>query len=82
MGFESGIKEQTFAPSFDTSATATADVLSLSGKATTRGTCGAKSGGHRRLWVDLPVGFAVLVLTMLAGEQIKVWLHLPVPGRA
>jgi holin-like protein len=26
------------------------------------------------------VGFAVLVLSIIAGEQIKIWLRLPVPG--
>ena len=25
-------------------------------------------------------GLAVLVLSLLAGEQIKAWLHLPIPG--
>ena len=34
----------------------------------------------RRFWIDLPVGFAVLVLSLLAGEQIKIWLHLHIPG--
>lgn len=33
-----------------------------------------------RFWIDLPVGFAVLVLSIIAGEQIKIWLQLPVPG--
>jgi holin-like protein len=31
-------------------------------------------------WVELPVGFAVLVLSVLAGEQFKIWLHLWIPG--
>lgn len=35
---------------------------------------------RRRFWIELPVGFAVLVLCMLAGEQVKSWLHLRVPG--
>jgi holin-like protein len=34
----------------------------------------------RHLWIDLPVGFAVLVVSILAGEQLKIWLHLPIPG--
>jgi holin-like protein len=28
----------------------------------------------------LPVGFAVLVLALLTGEQIKTCLHVPIPG--
>ena len=36
--------------------------------------------GLRRFWIDLPVGFAVLVLSLLAGEQIKIWLYLHIPG--
>ena len=31
-------------------------------------------------WIKLPVGFSVLVLSVAAGEQIKSWLHLPIPG--
>jgi holin-like protein len=80
MGCECFIKQQPAAPSFDTNAISTADVLSLSGKAIARETGAGKSGGPHRVWIDLPVGFAVLVLTILAGEQIKVWLHLPIPG--
>ena len=33
-----------------------------------------------RLWIDLAVGFAVLVLSLFGGEQVKAWLHLPIPG--
>src|SRR5271167_4176204 len=40
----------------------------------------ANSRLRRRFWIDLPVGFAVLVLSIIAGEQIKIWLQLPVPG--
>jgi holin-like protein len=35
---------------------------------------------RRHFWIDLPVGLAALVLSTLAGEQIKIWLHLPIPG--
>lgn len=41
----------------------------------------AANGRTRRsLLVQLPVGFAVLILSVLAGEQIKIWLHLWIPG--
>jgi holin-like protein len=33
-----------------------------------------------RLWIDFAVGFASLVLSLLLGEQVKAWLHLPIPG--
>ena len=35
---------------------------------------------RRRLWLQLPCGFIVLFLCLLAGEQIKNWLHQPIPG--
>lgn len=35
---------------------------------------------YRRLWIELPCGFIVLVLSLLTGEEIKSWLHQPVPG--
>lgn len=39
---------------------------------------------HRRArWrslIEFSIGFSVLVLASLAGEQVKTWLHLPVPG--
>ena len=35
---------------------------------------------RRCLWVELAVGSAVLVLSVLAGEQIRIWLHLWIPG--
>ena len=34
----------------------------------------------RRLLIELLIGFPVLILAMLAGEQIKTWMHLPIPG--
>ena len=40
----------------------------------------ANSRVRRLFWIELPVGFAVLVLCMLAGEQAKMWLHVPIPG--
>lgn len=33
-----------------------------------------------RLLIELLVGFPVLILAMLAGEQVKSWMHLPIPG--
>jgi len=38
------------------------------------------SRSRRRSWIYSPVGFAALVLAMLAGEQIKTCLHVPIPG--
>jgi holin-like protein len=39
---------------------------------------------HRRArWrflIELLIGFSLLVVGSLAGEQVKTWLHLPVPG--
>jgi holin-like protein len=34
----------------------------------------------QRLCIELPFGFIVLLLSLLSGEGIKVWLHLPIPG--
>jgi holin-like protein len=33
-----------------------------------------------RPWLDFAAGFASLVLSLLLGEQVKAWLHLPIPG--
>lgn len=33
-----------------------------------------------RSWMELACGFLVLVLSLLTGEQIKSWLHQPIPG--
>ena len=33
-----------------------------------------------RVWMELPRGFIVLVLSLLTGELIKSWLHQPIPG--
>jgi len=35
---------------------------------------------QRRLYIELPFGFIVLLLSLLSGGGIKSWLHLPVPG--
>jgi holin-like protein len=35
---------------------------------------------RRRLLIELPFGFIVLLLSLLSGEQIKNLLHLPIPG--
>jgi holin-like protein len=40
----------------------------------------ANKRSRRCLWVELSVGFAVLILSVLVGEQIKIWLHLWIPG--
>jgi holin-like protein len=39
-----------------------------------------QGGARWRFLIELLIGFAVLVLGLLAGEQVKIWLHLPVPG--
>jgi holin-like protein len=57
-----------------------AQLSPLGSKATAPAACAANSRVRRRFWIDLPVGFAVLVLSILAGEQVKSWLHLPIPG--
>ena len=57
-----------------------ADLSSPGGQGPTPAAFAANSRLRRRLWIDLPVGFALLVLSIIAGEQIKIWLQLPVPG--
>jgi holin-like protein len=61
-------------------ATTAPDLSSLGGKGPSPVAFAANSRRRRRLWIDLPVGFALLVLSIIAGEQIKIWLQLPVPG--
>ena len=34
----------------------------------------------RRLLIELPAGFTILLLSLWGGEQIKNWLHQPIPG--
>jgi holin-like protein len=42
------------------------------------------AGIHLRTWsrlsIDFAAGFASLVLSLLIGEQVKAWLHVPIPG--
>jgi LrgA family len=53
----------------------------LPGSEETLTPAGAANRRTRRcIWVELPVGFAVLTLSVLAGEQIKIWLHLRIPS--
>jgi holin-like protein len=33
-----------------------------------------------RLWIDFAAGFTSLVVSLWIGEQVKAWLHLPIPG--
>ena len=54
------------------------DVSPVSSKTTTP--AAFANSRVRRFWIDLPLGFAVLVVSLLAGEQVKMWLHLPIPG--
>lgn len=56
-----------------------ADLSPLTSKATTPAAF-ANGRVRRHFWIDLPLGFAVLVVSILAGEQVKAWLHLPIPG--
>ena len=55
-----------------------ADLSSLGGNGPTPAPFAGNSRRQRRFWIDLPVGFAVLVLSIIAGEQIKMRLQLPV----
>ena len=54
--------------------------LSPPAEKVTASAAAANRGGQRRFWIELTVGFSVLVLCTLAGEQIKSWMHLPIPG--
>ena len=56
-----------------------AEVLPVNVAATAPAAPVVHRGARWRL-VELLVGFSVLVLGLLAGEQVKTWLHLPVPG--
>jgi holin-like protein len=38
------------------------------------------SDARSRRWIELPCGFLLLVLILRVGDQIKSWLHLPIPG--
>ncbi|MBV8970464.1 MAG: CidA/LrgA family protein [Verrucomicrobia bacterium] len=56
-----------------------AEVLPVNGAATTPAAPTVRRGAWRFL-IELMVGFSVVILGLLAGEQVKMWLHLPVPG--
>jgi holin-like protein len=49
---------------------------------TIKSTALAVGAANSRLqrWFYLALGFAVLVVSLLAGEQVKAWLHLSIPG--
>ena len=55
------------------------DLSGIECRATTPADFPSKSGA-RRFFIDLPVGLAILTLCMLAGEQLRVYLHLIIPG--
>jgi holin-like protein len=58
----------------------TAEVLPVNGAATAPAAPAVHRGAWRRFLLELLLGFSVLVLGSLAGEQVKTWSHLPVPG--
>ena len=57
-----------------------AEVLPVNGAATAPAAPAVNRGAWQRSLIELLLGFSVLVLALLAGEQVKMWLHLPVPG--
>jgi holin-like protein len=57
-----------------------AEVLPVNGAATAPAPPAIHRGARRRFLIELLLGFSVLVLALLAGDQVKMWLHLPVPG--
>jgi holin-like protein len=57
-----------------------AEVLPVNGAAMAPAAPAVHRGAWRRFLIELLFGFSVLVLCLLAGEQVKMWLHLPVPG--
>jgi holin-like protein len=57
-----------------------AEVLPVNGAATAPAAPTVHRGAWLRFLIELLLGFSVLVLGLLAGEQVKMWLHLPVPG--
>ena len=54
-----------------------ASTLPINGKTTVPS---AHRLARRCLLIELLIGFPVLILAMLAGELVKSWLHLPIPG--
>ena len=57
-----------------------AEVLPVNGAAMPPAAPAVHRGAWRRFSIELLFGFSVLVLGLLAGEHVKMWLHLPVPG--
>ena len=57
-----------------------AEVLPVNGAATGQAPPAVHRGAWRHFLIELLFGFSVLVLALLSGEQVKMWLHLPVPG--
>ncbi|MBV9490392.1 MAG: CidA/LrgA family protein [Verrucomicrobia bacterium] len=57
-----------------------AQVLPVNGPATATAAPTVHRGAWRRFLIESLLGFSVLVLGLLAGEHVKMWLHLPVPG--
>jgi holin-like protein len=62
--FETGLKLTSKRPSLANATTASS----------------AENKLQRRLLIELPFGLIVLLLSLLSGEQIKNWLHQPIPG--
>jgi holin-like protein len=62
---------------FETDLRVTSKSPSLANATTAAGT---ENKLQRRLLIELPFGFIVLVLSLLSGELIKNWLHQPIPG--
>jgi holin-like protein len=54
--------------------------LPLNSVATAPAVPAVRRRGRWRVLLEITVGFSGLVLASLAGEQVKTWLHLPVPG--
>jgi holin-like protein len=57
-----------------------AEILPVNGAATPLAAPAVHRGTRWRFLIELSVGFSVLVLGSLAGDQVKIWLHLPIPG--
>jgi hypothetical protein len=57
-----------------------AEVLPVNAAATARAAPAVHRGAWRRFLIEFLLGFSGLVLALLAGEQVRTWLHLPVPG--
>ena len=57
-----------------------AEILPANGAAEAPPAPAVNRGAGRRFLIESSLGFFVLVLGLLAGEQVKTWVHLPVPG--